>query len=57
MISPAPRRRRRRAPWLPWLAALVAVVLLLSVGIALGMALQDNPTPDLTVTTTKTQLP
>ena len=58
MIAPAQRRRRRpRRPWLPWLAGLVAVILLLSIGIALGMSLQDNPRPGLTVTSTKTVIP
>jgi hypothetical protein len=58
VIAPAPRRRRPpHRPWLPWLAGLVAAVILLAVGIALGMALQDNPTPGLTVTTTKTTIP
>jgi hypothetical protein len=51
------RRRRRRRPWLPWLAGLVAAVFLLAVGIAIGMAMQDNPQPNLTVTTTKTFIP
>jgi hypothetical protein len=29
----------------------------LAVGVALGMALHDNPSPNLTVTTTKTFVP
>jgi hypothetical protein len=58
VIGPSERRlRRRRRPWLPWLAGLVAVVFLLALGIAVGMALQDNPQPDLTITTTKTLIP
>jgi hypothetical protein len=57
VIGPAARRRRRRIPWLPWLAGLVGVILLLSIGIAIGMALQDNPEPGLTVTTTSTLVP
>ena len=57
MIAPTQRRRRRRRPWLPWLAALVAAVFLLAVGIAIGMALQDTPQPNLTITTTKTLIP
>jgi hypothetical protein len=32
-------------------------VFLLAVGIAIGMAMQDNPQPNLTVTTTKTFIP
>ena len=57
MTGPADRRRRRR--WRPplWLLALLAAALLFAVGVALGMALHDNPTPDLTVTTTKTLVP
>jgi hypothetical protein len=35
----------------------VAAVVLFAVGIALGMALHDNPKPDLSVTTTKTIVP
>ncbi|HZR94754.1 MAG TPA: hypothetical protein VFA56_03620 [Gaiellaceae bacterium] len=58
MIGPAQHRRRRpRRPWLPWLAGLVGVLLVLAVGIAVGMALQDNPAPGLTITTTKTLVP
>jgi hypothetical protein len=57
VIDRRSRRTRRRRPWLPWLAALVAAVVLLAVGIAIGMAVQDSPTPDLTVTTTKTLIP
>ena len=37
--------------------ALVAAAILLAAGIALGMALHDNPNPNLTVTTTKTFVP
>jgi hypothetical protein len=52
---------RRRAQWRSgpsrWLIAIVAAALLFSVGIALGEALKDNPTPNLTVTTTKTIVP
>jgi hypothetical protein len=58
VIAPSQRRRRRpRRRWVPWLAGLVAALLLLSVGIAVGMALEDNPQPGLTVTTTKTLVP
>jgi len=38
-------------------AAVAAALILFAVGIAFGEALQDNPKPDLTVTTTKTLLP
>jgi hypothetical protein len=37
--------------------AIVAAAILFAVGVALGEALQDNPKPDLTVTTTKTLVP
>jgi hypothetical protein len=56
MIAPRPRRRRRR-PLAPWLAGLVAAAVLFAAGIALGMALHDNPKPNLTVTTEKTIIP
>jgi hypothetical protein len=58
VIEPAHRRRRpARRPWLPWLVGLIVAAVLLVVGVAIGMALHDNPTPDLTVTTTKTLIP
>jgi hypothetical protein len=40
-----------------WLVALVGAAFLLAAGIAIGMALHDNPNPNLTVTTTKTFVP
>jgi hypothetical protein len=58
VIAPATRRRRKpRRPWLPWLVGLVLAAVLLGVGVAIGMALEDNPTPGLTVTTTQTTIP
>jgi hypothetical protein len=48
--------RRRRHP-LRWLAAAVAAFAIFAAGIALGAALNDNPKPGLTVTTTKTLIP
>jgi hypothetical protein len=39
------------------LAAVAAALVIFAVGIALGRALEDNPTPNLTVTTTKTLIP
>jgi hypothetical protein len=39
------------------LAAAVIAAVLFVVGIAVGEALHDNPTPDLTVTHTKTLVP
>lgn len=55
-MSARPRRRRRTSPRYV-LLAVAAAVILFAVGIALGEALQDNPKPNLTVTTTKTLLP
>jgi hypothetical protein len=46
---------RSRAVW--WLLAVAVAAILLVVGIAIGEALHDNPTPDLTVTHTKTLIP
>jgi len=40
-----------------WLLAVAVAAILLIVGIAIGEALHDNPTPDLTVTHTKTLIP
>jgi hypothetical protein len=40
-----------------FLVALVAGVLLLALGIAIGEAVKDNPKPNLTVTSTKTIVP
>jgi hypothetical protein len=51
------RRRSRRARLQWWLAVLFVAAILLAAGIALGMALHDNPNPNLTVTTTKTIVP
>jgi len=48
--------RRRRRP-LRWLAGLVLAFAIFAAGIALGAALNDNPKPGLTVTTTKTLIP
>jgi drug/metabolite transporter (DMT)-like permease len=49
------RRRRRRPP--TGLIALVAAAIVFAVGVALGKSLEDNPQPNLTVTTTKTIVP
>jgi len=40
-----------------WLLGVLAAVVVFVVGIALGEALHDNPTPHLTVTTTTTTVP
>ena len=55
--EPRPRRRRRRASARFVLVAVAAALILFAVGVALGEALQDNPKPDLTVTTTETLVP
>jgi hypothetical protein len=58
-ISPVerrPRRRRRRSPVAP-LLVLAAALLLFGVGVAVGMALHDNPTPGITSTSVKTLHP
>jgi type VI protein secretion system component VasF len=59
VIPPGERTRRRPRGARPpvWLVALVAAAVVFVAGIALGMALHDNPKPDLTVTTTKTIVP
>ena len=51
------RRRRRRRNATRVLAAVAAALVIFAVGIAVGRALEDNPTPNLTVTTTKTLIP
>jgi hypothetical protein len=45
------------SPSLKLLSAIAAAVILFGVGIAVGEALHDNPTPNLTVTHTKTLTP
>lgn len=55
-MSTRPRRRHRTSPRFVIIAVAAALILFV-VGIALGEALQDNPKPNLTVTTTKTLLP
>ena len=65
MTAPPERRRqggrrqggRRRLELRRPLAWVAAGLVVLAVGIALGMALHDNPSPNLTVTTTKTVVP
>jgi hypothetical protein len=48
---PRGRRRRRRGRKLGvWALRLLLALVLLGVGIALGRALEDNPTPGVTVT-------
>jgi len=49
------RARRRRAP--RWLLGAVAAAAVFAVGVAVGEALHDNPTPKITITTTELTLP
>jgi len=44
-------------PTLKVLSAIAAAAILFGIGVAVGEALHDNPTPNLTVTHTKTLLP
>ena len=44
-------------PSLKLLTAIAVAVILFAVGVAVGEALHDNPTPNLTVTHTKTLTP
>jgi anti-sigma-K factor RskA len=50
------RRRRRSSAW-RWVAIGLAFVAIFAVGIALGEALHDNPTPGGTRTTQRTLRP
>jgi hypothetical protein len=44
------RRQRRRQELIRWGVRVLLVVLVFSLGVALGQALQDNPQPGRTVT-------
>jgi hypothetical protein len=44
------RRQRRREELIRWGVRVLLVVLVFSLGVALGQALQDNPQPGRTVT-------
>jgi hypothetical protein len=57
VIDPSRRRGKRRSGPPRWLVGVIAAAILFAVGIALGEALKDNPTPNLTVTTTKIIVP
>jgi hypothetical protein len=48
------RRLRRRQEVIRWSIRLLLVVLVFSLGIALGQAIQDNPEPGNTVTFDRT---
>jgi len=50
----ARRRLRRRRELVRWSIRVLLVVLVFSLGIALGQAIQDNPTPGRTVTYDRT---
>jgi hypothetical protein len=58
MITPAhhPPRRRRTRP-ATWLLAAAAALILFGLGVAVGEALHDNPTPGITRTTVRTLHP
>jgi ABC-type transporter Mla subunit MlaD len=51
------RARRRRGTPFRVVVGLLAALVIFAVGIAVGQALHDNPTPNLTVTSTKTLVP
>ena len=52
------RRQRRRDEVIRWSVRVLLVVLVFSLGVALGQALQDNPRPGRTVTFDRTlQIP
>jgi di/tricarboxylate transporter len=44
-------------PAVKLLSAIAAAAILFAIGVAVGEALHDNPTPNLTVTHTKTLTP
>ena len=48
------RRLRRRQEVIRWSIRVLLVVLVFSLGVALGQAIQDNPRPGRTVTSERT---
>jgi len=48
------RRLRRRQEAIRWSIRVLLVVLVFSLGVALGQAIQDNPRPGRTVTSDRT---
>jgi hypothetical protein len=57
VTAPSRRPRKRRVAPVRLVVGVVAAVLLLALGIAIGEAVKDNPKPNLTVTSTKTIVP
>jgi hypothetical protein len=57
-ISRVERRpRRRRSPAVRWLLAGAALLIVFGIGVAVGMALHDNPKPGITTTSIETLHP
>ncbi len=56
-VERRPPRRRRRGRAVRWLLAAAAVLIVFGVGVAVGMALHDNPQPGITSTSVKTLHP
>ena len=48
------RRLRRRQETIRWSIRVLLIVLVFSLGVALGQAIQDNPRPGRTVTSDRT---
>ncbi|MBA3734688.1 MAG: hypothetical protein H0W90_05745 [Actinobacteria bacterium] len=48
------RRQQRRQELIRWSVRILLVVLVFSLGVALGQAIQDNPNPGRTVTSDRT---
>lgn len=55
-VDRRPRRRRRLRP-VVWLAGLALAAVLFGAGVAVGEALNDNPTPGITQTSVRTLHP
>jgi hypothetical protein len=53
-VSAYDRRRRRRNPWRGRLAWALLFVVVFALGVALGQALEDSPTPSTTNTQDRT---
>jgi hypothetical protein len=48
------RRRRRRQEVIRWSVRVLVVILIFTLGVALGQAIQDNPDPGGTITFDRT---